>query len=134
MFAKILTALFVASAVVAAPVETENLDKRITHDGQATYFNVGLGACGWTNVDSDYIVAVNSEQYGLNGYGGNCGQWLTITNTDNGKSVKAYVADECPTCSWGSLDLSPKVFSDLTDGNFDLGVFPISWHYNKKTN
>ncbi|WVQ96621.1 hypothetical protein IAU59_003726 [Kwoniella sp. CBS 9459] len=134
MFAKILTALFVASAVVAAPVETENLEKRITHSGQATYFNVGLGACGWNNEDSDYIVAVNSAQYGLNGYGGNCGQYLTITNTDNGKSIKAQVADECPTCSWGSLDLSPSAFSALTDGNFDLGVFPISWHYNKKKN
>ncbi|WVR06668.1 hypothetical protein IAU60_003700 [Kwoniella sp. DSM 27419] len=131
MFTKIFTALLVASAVVAAPV-ADTIEKRKTHTGQATYFEVGLGACGWTNVDSDYIVAVNSPQYGLNGYGGNCGQTLEITNTDNGKKITAYVADECPTCSWGSLDLSPSAFSALTDGNMDLGVFPISWHYKKR--
>ncbi|KAK8858920.1 hypothetical protein IAR55_003151 [Kwoniella newhampshirensis] len=130
MFAKLFIALFAATAVIAAPAE--ELEKRKTHTGQATYFEVGLGACGWNNVDSDYIVAVNSAQYGLNGYGGNCGQSLIITNTDNGKSVTASVADECPTCSWGSLDLSPSLFAALTDGNMDLGVFPISWHYKKR--
>ncbi|WRT66739.1 uncharacterized protein IL334_003702 [Kwoniella shivajii] len=130
MFAKIFTALLVASAVVAAPIETE-MEKRVNHNGQATYFEVGLGACGWWNQNSDYIVALNSEIFERNG-GSNCGQGITLTNTDNGKTIKVSVADECPTCDGGSLDLSPSAFAALTDGNMDQGVFPISWHFNKK--
>ncbi|WVQ65490.1 hypothetical protein V866_003260 [Kwoniella sp. B9012] len=130
MFAKVFTALVAASAVLAAPVESQ-LEKRITHDGQATYFEVGLGACGWWNVNEDYIVALNSAQYQKNG-GSNCGQGITLTNSANGKKIVVTVADECPTCDDGSLDLSPSAFSALTDGNMDQGVFPISWHFNRK--
>jgi hypothetical protein len=105
MFGK-LALLSLLGLALAAPVsETEQgLEKRITHTGQATYFYVGLGACGNWNVDSDPIVALNSAQYQANN-GGNCGQWLAITNTQNGKTVNAYVADECPSCGDGSLDM-----------------------------
>ncbi|WWC71141.1 uncharacterized protein I206_105094 [Kwoniella pini CBS 10737] len=130
MFAKIFTALLVASAVVAAPLESQP-EKRITHTGQATYFEVGLGACGWWNVDDDYIVALNSDQYQRNG-GSNCGQGIRLTNSDTGKSITVTVADECPTCADGSLDLSPAAFSELSGGNMGEGVFPISWHFNRK--
>jgi expansin (peptidoglycan-binding protein) len=56
----------------------------------------------------------------------NCGQSMTITNIANGRAVEAYVADECPTCSYGSLDMSPALFSALNDGNLDAGlIFPL---------
>lgn len=36
--------------------------------GQATFFAVGLGACGGTNKDSDFIVALNQPQYEEGGW------------------------------------------------------------------
>ena len=44
-------------------VET-TLEKRASYSGRATFYDVGLGACGGYNVASDYIVAQNSQQYG----------------------------------------------------------------------
>jgi len=35
-----------------------------------------------------------------------CGRKVVVTNTANGKTMSATVADTCPGCSYGSLDLS----------------------------
>lgn len=84
-------ALAALSSVVAAPTgasEVASLEKRVTHSGrvcrspsipveicltisQGTFFNVGLGACGKNNVNSDHIVAISSAIFGS---GGNCEQ------------------------------------------------------------
>jgi len=125
-FSVVAAVLALAGAVQAAPVE--HLEKRITHDGTATYYATGLGACGWNNVDSDFIVALNAPQYSANN-GGNCGQGLKVTNSKTGKTAIAAVADLCPGCAAGSLDMSPSLFSFLNDGNMDAGVFPISWNF-----
>ncbi|TYJ58397.1 hypothetical protein B9479_000943 [Cryptococcus floricola] len=131
MFAKLFAALFAASVVLAAPIESN--EKRIMHSGRATFYTVtGTGsACEYTVTDTDFIVALNKPQYNLHN-GGNCGQYLTITNDNNGNSETAYVADECPECKDGSLDMSPALFSALNDGDMDAGVFPISWHFLKR--
>jgi hypothetical protein len=54
---------------------------------------------------------------------GHCGQKVKITNKSNGKSVTATVADLCPGCSYGSLDLSTGTFKAI--GDLDTGVLPI---------
>lgn len=58
----------------------------------ATYYfqNGNPGACGDYNPDSALIVAMNHEQYAQ----GNCGKWVKITNTANGKTVTAKIAGE----------------------------------------
>jgi expansin (peptidoglycan-binding protein) len=43
----------------------------------------------------------------------NCGQKLVITNDITGKTYTAKVADECPTCDEGSLDMSIALFEKL---------------------
>lgn len=70
------------------------------------------------------IVAMNSPM--VNG-GAHCGQWVNIKNTANGKTVTAKVADECPGCGYGSLDLSLGAFAAI--GNYDTGVLPITWSF-----
>lgn len=134
MFAKLstvaaLVALTTSSLVSAAPAQP--MDKRIMHSGQATYYAVGLGACGWTNGDNEFVVALNQPQYERNN-GGNCGQTIRVCNEQNGNCETAKVVDECPGCADGSLDMAPALFSALNNGNMDAGVFPISWHFNKK--
>lgn len=58
----------------------------------ATYYfqNGNPGACGDYNPDSALIVAMNHEQYS----NGECGKFVKITNTQNGKTVTAKVAGE----------------------------------------
>ncbi|GAA5913583.1 RlpA-like double-psi beta-barrel domain-containing protein [Sporobolomyces salmoneus] len=103
-----------------------------TFTGQATYFyqNGVAGACGNVNPDSAYIVALDYRLYGDMGKKSKyCGKSLTITNTDNGKSVVATVADACPTCSTQkSLDLSTAAFGAI--GDYDTGILPIKWYWN----
>ncbi|KAK1925923.1 RlpA-like double-psi beta-barrel-protein domain-containing protein-containing protein, partial [Papiliotrema laurentii] len=93
--------------------------------GKATYYAVGLGACGWTNSDSEYVVAMNAPQYSS----GTCGQNIQITNPSTGKTQTAKIVDLCPGCSNGDLDMSPTLFSYLNDGNMDAGVFQMTWSY-----
>lgn len=106
----------------AAPVQ---MQKR-HFAGQATYFAVGLGACGWTSSDADFIVALNTPQYSQDSH---CGQQVAILNQQNGVWQTATVVDECPGCADGSLDMSPALFAALNGGNMDQGVFPIGWHF-----
>ncbi|KAJ9477511.1 Expansin [Pseudozyma hubeiensis] len=113
-----------ALALAVAGASAAPIVKRSS--GQATYYAAGLGACGWTNSGSDFIVAMNAPEWDG---GANCGKMITITNNQNGNTQQAQVVDLCPGCSWGSLDMSTSLFSALNNGNMDAGVFPISWSY-----
>ncbi len=91
--------------------------------GFATYFyqNGNAGACGNYNSDSAYIVAIDSAWWPnyQSGSSDLCGKWMTITNTANGNTAVAQVADVCPTCvSAGSLDMSTGLFSALAGNNW----------------
>lgn len=121
-FTKIAAAAVAALAITAsaAPINKRHFD------GQATFFDVGLGACGWTNADSDFIVALNSPQYSQQSH---CGEWVLILNQQKGIWQAAQVVDECPGCAEGSLDMSPALFSALNAGDMGEGVFPIGWHF-----
>lgn len=97
------------------------------YSGEATWFTQddNAGACGTVHADSDYVVALDSAFYGNGGY---CGRGVTITNTANGKTVSATVADECPGCSSEySLDLSVGAFEAI--GDLNDGEYPISWSF-----
>ncbi|KAI0274638.1 plant expansin [Gloeopeniophorella convolvens] len=89
--------------------------------GQGTWYSTGLGSCGVTNTDSDYIAAVSHILYdGYPGYtGGNpnsngvCGR--KINAKYQGKSVTVTVSDRCAACGETDLDFSPAAFSQLAD-------------------
>ncbi|GAA5899440.1 RlpA-like double-psi beta-barrel domain-containing protein [Sporobolomyces salmoneus] len=98
-----------------------------SYSGRATFYSQGgnAGSCGQVNGDYSMIVALNAPQRSENSH---CGQWVTIKNTQNGKTVSAKVADTCPGCSYGSLDLSMGAFAAI--GDYDQGVLPITWSFN----
>ncbi|KAJ3475002.1 hypothetical protein NLI96_g12121 [Meripilus lineatus] len=129
LFAGCVTSLL--SFVVASPVESDvGLVERaaqITHSGRATWFNPGLGACGFVDGDNSPIVAISHLIYGS---GGNCNQWMQVTNTANGKSVYVKTRDECEGCGQYDIDLSPSAFSSI--GNLDTGVLNVQWHFMAK--
>lgn len=105
-----------------------------TFTGQLTFYDVGLGACGGTNSDSDMIAAASMLLYdGFDGYtGGNsnnnpiCGKQVQITF--EGKSIVVTIVDRCVGCAREDLDLSPTAFALLA--NRDRGrVSGATWHF-----
>ncbi|KAF5391457.1 hypothetical protein D9757_002050 [Collybiopsis confluens] len=98
------------------------LHARRFDDARFTFFDVGLGACGTTNVPSDFVVALNSAQYGG---GEDCYQTITISY--NGMSTQAQIVDECPGCPYGGLDLSTGLFQYFAPE--EVGVLYGSWDF-----
>lgn len=92
-----------------------------TNTGDLTFYDVGLGACGGTNTDSDMICAASMLLYdGFDGYTGAnpnanpiCGKQIAITY--GGKTITVTVVDRCVGCAEYDLDLSPTAFSQLAD-------------------
>lgn len=106
--------------------DTATLGKRDSYSGRATFYDVGLGACGGYNVASDWIVAQNSAQYGSGYPGPNCGKSITIQY--GGKTAVATIQDECPTCPYGGLDMSRGLFDYFASES--VGEFQMTWWYN----
>ncbi|KAG8933259.1 hypothetical protein FRC02_012245 [Tulasnella sp. 418] len=103
--------------------DSRALQKRFS--GTATYYITGLGACGIYNQPGDYIVALNSAQYGGGYPGPQC--FKSIRITARGKSAVAQITDECPTCGYGDLDFSQGLFEHFANTN--EGVFQMSWEF-----
>jgi len=90
-----------------------------------TFYDVGLGACGIWNVESDFIVALNTPQYGDGYPGPNCFKKIEISF--GGKSTTATVTDQCPGCPWGGLDLSRGLFRFFAPES--TGIIYGEWHF-----
>lgn len=91
--------------------------------GEATYYDAhaGGGACGIA-IPADYLVAaINDEQYSA----ANCGRCASVTGP-NGKVV-VVVADKCPGCGPGDLDLSEEAFVKIA--NKSAGRVKITWRF-----
>ncbi|RAL16494.1 RlpA-like double-psi beta-barrel domain-containing protein [Aspergillus homomorphus CBS 101889] len=77
--------------------------------GDITYYEVGLGSCGWTNTDSEHVLALShtimQKEY--------CGKEVTINY--GGKTAKGKIVDTCMGCEPGSIDLSSSLFLELAE-------------------
>jgi hypothetical protein len=102
--------------------------------GDGTYYETGLGACGWTNVDTDMIAAIAHDTFdtypGYTGANPNnnpiCGK--KVTAYYGGNSVTVTIVDRCAGCAKSSsLDFSPSAFSQLADQA--LGRIAITWDW-----
>ncbi|KAG5350621.1 hypothetical protein E4T56_gene3384 [Termitomyces sp. T112] len=91
-----------------------------------TFYDVGLGACGKVNVPSDFVVALNSAQYGQGFPGPNC--FKKITMTYKGKTATAVIVDKCPGCPVGGLDLSVGLFEFFAPES--EGVIFGEWNFS----
>ena len=74
------------------------------------FFNCAVSSCGQSNVDSDFVCALNSDLYDN---GGGCGNQYTLSY--NGNSVTVRVVDLCTSCPSPGFDLSSGAFSQLAD-------------------
>ncbi|KAK4516633.1 killer toxin resistant protein [Mucor velutinosus] len=98
--------------------------------GKGTFFSPNRGSCGWKNTKNDLIVAVNAPDMANKKHKSDenpkCGRMVEVVNAA-GDKVKAQVADTCPECSKGDLDLSPAAFIKLAP--FKQGIVKIRWRY-----
>jgi hypothetical protein len=124
-----LLSVFASPVPVANGTIVEDLEKRGTHKGRGTWFNVGTGNCGKHNVDSDHIVAISKSLYDKN-KASNCDQWIKIKDVKNGKVFYGKTRDSCPSCSYYDLDLSPSLFKKFE--SLDKGVLSLSWNFMPK--
>lgn len=99
--------------------------------GEGTFYDTGLGSCGITSTDTDYIVAISHELYDKYTPNGNpnhntlCGKKINVTY--EGNTVEVTVVDRCEGCAYYDLDLSPSAFSDISDQS--LGRIDITWEW-----
>lgn len=99
--------------------------------GDGTYYDTGLGACGWTNTDTDFIAAIGHglfDEYTPNGNPNRntlCGK--KIIAHYEGKSVEVTAVDRCEGCLPYDLDFSPAAFDQLADAL--LGRIQITWSW-----
>ncbi|KAG2755920.1 hypothetical protein P692DRAFT_20556205 [Suillus brevipes Sb2] len=100
--------------------------KRSFDNARFTFYDVGLGACGQYSAASDFIVALNVDQYGSGYPGPEC--FSSITITYGGKTAQAVIMDECMGCPYGGLDFSRGLFDYFaSEGD---GVIYGSWWFN----
>jgi len=100
-------------------------------DGDGTFFATGLGACGITNVDTDYIVAVSEIRFDAVSTGNPntnplCGKKVKISF--GGATATATIVDRCTGCGKDSLDMTTtlfQVFSPLGVGR----IHGIVWSF-----
>ncbi|KAF8994178.1 hypothetical protein BDQ17DRAFT_1252028 [Cyathus striatus] len=97
--------------VNAAPLEKRD------NVGDATFFNAGLGACGITSSNSDFIVVVFMSFFDtFLGYaGGNPNNNPVCGRTLQANFVDVTVTDRCPAWAFGDIDLAPAMFLQLAD-------------------
>ncbi|RYP04333.1 hypothetical protein DL764_004526 [Monosporascus ibericus] len=109
-------------------------------EGDITYFNVALGACGYDDTGADEtenIVALPAGMWDaestLTSYGINmpahpwCDRIITI-EAPNGNTADAKVRDRCPSCDGASIDVTPHAFKQLY-GSLEVGRTEAKWWF-----
>ncbi|PBP25064.1 riboflavin aldehyde-forming enzyme [Diplocarpon rosae] len=95
-------------------------------EGDITYYEAGLGACGTTNDGSvEKVVALPHGMMGTQSNGNPyCG--MTVTIMLGSKTTHATVVDKCMGCDDNSIDLSTAAFADLAE--FAVGRTQAKWY------
>lgn len=97
-----------------------------SHSGiRATYYAVGLNACGGHNTPDQYIVALSQKNFGFAYPSKYCGAQVTIKY--GGKTAHATIVDSCVGCPEWGLDFSKGLFSYFA--SLDEGVLSVSWSF-----
>ncbi|KAI1091892.1 hypothetical protein F5B19DRAFT_456687 [Rostrohypoxylon terebratum] len=134
-----------SSTTAAAPTSSASSDGipyNQKFSGDITYYNAGLGACGYEDTgkdDTTNIVAIpkafwdaisTATSYGINQPAHPlCDKTITITGSD-GKTTTATIRDRCDGCAGHAIDVTPHTFNDLF-GSLTGGRLEGSWVINE---
>ena len=99
------------------------------YSGDMTYYDPGLGSCGYSNGNNDNIVALSTEVM-QNGDSSNsnpkCGTQISIWSPHSKQAHQATIVDTCPGCAKYDIDVSPALFQ-LVAPDGDGRVHGIDW-------
>ncbi|RHZ82429.1 hypothetical protein Glove_109g144 [Diversispora epigaea] len=123
-----------APAKLDSPANLVNGKWKGCAKGKASYYNVGLGACGITSNDNDLIFAMPAGMFdqatpnGNPNLNPNCGRTAIVSRKVNGitKNVNVTCVDRCVGCKFGDIDLSPAAFNEiacLEEGRVDVTIY-----------
>ncbi|KAK4220540.1 RlpA-like double-psi beta-barrel-protein domain-containing protein-containing protein [Podospora fimiseda] len=132
----IILSLALLSSAAPASTEAQSVEARSGEivaraTGDLTWYNTGLGACGFWNNDNELVAALNAPTFDPKTPGGNpnkntlCNKKIRVTY--QGKSVDVKVVDRCPGCNANALDLSPAAFKKLA--SLDKGRIVGTWNW-----
>ncbi|KAK0927981.1 hypothetical protein LTR48_002154 [Friedmanniomyces endolithicus] len=119
-----------AAATTAAAAASGTTPSGATYTGDITHYDVGEGSCGWTNSDSEAVVAI---PHGMMNNGANpnnnplCGQMITISYA--GATTQAKIVDTCGGCDGAAIDLSPTLFTTVAPSG-DGRVHGVEWWFD----
>eukprot|EP00834_Sanchytrium_tribonematis_P008553 NODE_1042_length_2489_cov_0.626778.p1 type:complete len:272 gc:universal NODE_1042_length_2489_cov_0.626778:1512-2327(+) len=103
-------------------------DNSESGSGDATFYELsGLTACGTTESDNDYVVAVPAAQFGYTANSNlnpSCQRCIKVKGPA-GEQV-AKIRDRCGGCQSGDVDMSPALFKAVV-GDFGIGRAKITW-------
>lgn len=98
------------------------VDAGPTQSGEATYYDAdGVGACGFPTSDAELLAAMNGAQYSK----AVCGKCVEVAGPLG--TVVVRIADKCPGCKSGDLDLSQTAFQKIA--KLSAGRVPITWRF-----
>ena len=89
------------------------------YEGDLTYYDPGLGACGVTSANGDKIVAVSHIIFDAVQTGSNpnanplCGKKVRVKRLGGDTTVDLTVVDRCTGCQPDDLDMTEDTFSTL---------------------
>lgn len=105
------------------------------YSGDLTYYDPGLGSCGYTSTESEHICAVSHVLFDAASTGSNpndnplCG--LKIRIRRDGQSVDVKVVDRCVGCAETDLDVTESVFEKVA--NLVQGRVKMEWAWLEKS-
>ncbi|KAJ5786960.1 uncharacterized protein N7503_012172 [Penicillium pulvis] len=96
--------------------------------GTATYYggNLSGGTCSFSDYtlpSSLFGTALSIDQWDD---AANCGACVSVKGP-NGKTIKAMIVDECPSCATNHFDLFEDAFGEIAD--ISAGVVDIDWEF-----
>lgn len=97
--------------------------------GDATWYNLGMTACGQVFSDNDYVAAIAFSYWTTPNPNNDpmCQRRARVIDPSNGRSVDVAIKDKCASCGRDDIDLSPAAFQQLR--NLDVGRFNINWNW-----
>lgn len=118
----------IASIVLTAAALLSRADAAQEFNGDASFYEVGFGACGKTNDNTQLVAAISHAVFDSvpsastisNKF---CGQKVKVTNGK--KSVVVTVVDRCASCGKEDISLSPAAYKKIA--SMDSGKVPVQW-------
>lgn len=103
------------------------------YEGDLTYYDPGLGACGYTNSGTDMVCAISHILFDAASTGSNpnenplCGLKLRLRRNGKSKSVDVRIVDRCVGCAVTDLDVTEAVFKRVA--KLDQGRVFVKWSW-----